>query len=396
MSPRVDESRLDRITELFARNVDEGVISGGAAIVDVAGEIVYRDAVGWRDAEAGDPLGPDTLFRIASMSKPVTVACAMTLVDEGLLRLDDPVDPWLPELAGRPVLQRPSADLDDTVAMERPITLRDLCTHRSGYISPGGVRGPLGAAIADLGGLGTPEADPDEWMARLGSLPLIDQPGARFTYGISHDILGVMLARVAGSTFSAVLAERILDPLRMTDTAFHALDPQRLAVAYRAGPDGRLVRDESSDDGRWTTSPRFESGAGGMVSSLDDYRRFGAMMLRAGTFDGARVLSPAAVSLMRTDHLTAFQREKTRYRGTRRFFDFRGYGLGVSIVDDLTCAPALSSVGAFGWGGFYGTWWHSFPAEDMVAVMALQVVDAEENLPVAMDFQTRLMASVRP
>jgi CubicO group peptidase (beta-lactamase class C family) len=395
VTERIDVERLSRrVSELFARNVDEGVISGGAAIVDHGGQIVLREAVGWRDMEARDPLAPDALFRIASMSKPLTVACAMTYVDEGVLRLDEPVDTWLPELADRPVLSRPSASFDDTVPMERPISLRDLCTHRSGYISHGGVPGPLGEAMAEMGGLDARDVDPDDWMARLGSLPLIDQPGARFTYGISHDILGVMVSRVAGKPFSAALDERIFDPLGMTETGFHAVDAQRLAVAYRADAEGALLRDEKADDGRWLRPPTFESGAGGMVSSLDDYRRFGAMMLRGGSFEGTSVLSPATVSLMRTDHLTAFQREKTRYRGTRRFFDFRGYGLGVSIVDDLTCAPAVSSVGAFGWGGFYGTWWHSFPTEDLVAVMALQVVDAEENLPVAMDFQTALTTSV--
>jgi CubicO group peptidase (beta-lactamase class C family) len=391
---RVDVGRLGRIGELFARNVDDGVISGGAAIVDHAGERVYREAVGWRDVEARDPLRPDALFRIASMSKPITVACAMTFVDDGSLRLDDPVDRWLPELADRPVLRRPSADLDDTLPMERPITLRDLCTHRSGYISHGGVPGPLGAAMAGMGGLSSHDADPDAWIAQLGELPLIDQPGARFTYGISHDILGVLLARVGGKRFSEVLRERIFDPLEMRETAFHAIDQRRLAVAYRPGSDGALVADEAANSERWHRSPRFESGAGGMVSTLDDYRRFGAMLLRHGSLEGTRVLSPAAVALMRTDHLTPFQREKTRFRGTRRFFDFRGYGLGVSIVDDLTCAPALSSVGAFGWGGYYGTWWHSFPGEDVVAVMAIQVLDAEENLPVAMDFQTAVMAAI--
>lgn len=127
-----------------------------------------------------------------------------------------------------------------------------------------------------------------------------------------------------------------------------------------------------------------------MVSTLADYRRFGAMVLR----DGGGLLSPAAAQLMHTDHLTALQREKTRFRGTRRFFTFRGFGLGVSIVDDPTCAPALTSVGAFGWGGYFGSWWHSFPREDLVAVLMMQRPDAEENLPIAMDFQTLVMAAV--
>lgn len=390
----MDEQRLSRITSLFERNVQEGVISGAAAVVECHGEVVYCDAAGWRDIEAQVPMGVDTLFRVASMSKPITVAAAMTYVDQGALRLDDPVDPWLPELADRPVLRRPSSQLDDTVAMQRPITLRDLCTHRSGYMSHGALPPPLAEAMAPVGGLFAHEQEPDDWLASLGTVPLIDQPGARFTYGISHDILGMLLARVAGTTVQQVLHDRIFGPLGMNETAFHAFDPARLAVAYRSGGDGGLERDEHANSTRWHREPTFQSGAGGLVSSISDYRRFGAMMLRDGLFDGVRVLSPAAVELMRTDHLTPVQREKTRYRGTRRFFDFRGYGLGVSIVDDPTTAPALTSVGAFGWGGYYGTWWHSFPKQDAVAVLAMQVTDAEENLPVAMDFQTLVMASM--
>lgn len=394
MSEQVNDSRISRITELLERNVDEGVISGAAAVVEQHGEVVYENAVGWRDMDAEDPMGTDTLFRVASMSKPITVACAMSFVDTGLLRLDDPVDPWLPELSERPVLRRPSSELDDTVKMERPITLRDLCTHRSGYMSHGALPAPLAGAMSAVGGLFAHEQEPDEWIARLGEVPLLDQPGARYTYGISHDILGVLLGRVGGGSFYRVLRDQILDPLGMNETAFHAVDPKRLAIAYQPGPDGQLVAAESANTVRWHHEPVFQSGAGGLVSTLEDYRRFGAMMLRDGAFDGEQVLSPAAVSLMRTDHLTPLQRDKTRYRGTRRFFDFRGYGLGVSIVDDLTFAPALSSIGAFGWGGYYGTWWHSFPQEDIVAVMAMQMIDAEENLPVAMDFQTLVMVSL--
>jgi CubicO group peptidase (beta-lactamase class C family) len=394
MSERPNDARLSRITSLFERNVDDGVISGAAAVVEQHGEIVYENAVGWRDMEAQDPMRGDTLFRIASMSKPITVACAMSFVDEGVLRLDDPIDSWLPELSEKPVLRRPSSQLDDTVKMERPITLRDLCTHRSGYMSHGALPAPLAGAMSAVGGLFGDEQEPDEWIARLGDVPLIDQPGARFTYGISHDILGVLLGRVGGTSLHGVLRDRILDPLGMHETAFHAVDPQRLAVAYHPGPDGQLVPDESANTVRWHHEPVFQAGAGGLVSTLGDYRRFGAMMLRNGEFGGEQVLSPAAVGLMRTDHLSPVQREKTRYRGTRRFFDFRGYGLGVSVVDDLTFAPALSSIGAFGWGGYYGTWWHSFPGEDLVAVIAMQVTDAEENLPVAMDFQTLVMASL--
>ena len=386
--------RFARIDELFERNIAAGVISGAVALVERHGEIVYEHASGWRDIEAAHPMRRDTLFRIASMSKPVTVACAMTFVDEGKLRLDDPVDEWLPELANRPVLRKPTGPLDDTVPMERPITLRDLCTHRSGYMSHGAMTFPLGQAMAAVGGLFSDQLDADEFMMALGQIPLLDQPGARYTYGISHDILGVMLGRVAGQPLADVVQRRIAEPLGMTDTAFHAVDPSRLAVPYTPGSDGKLVPDSRIDQARWHQPPRFAAGAGGMVSSAHDYLRFGAMLLRGGAYEGTRVLSRRAVELMRTNHLTERQRAVTRYRGTKLFFGYRGYGLGVEIVDDLTAAPALTSLGAFGWGGYFGTWWHSFPVEDLVAVMMIQVTDAEENLPVAMDFQTLVMAAL--
>jgi len=393
MSSGMSEGRLARIASMLDRRIDEGMISGAVVLVERHGEVAYREARGFRDLESGDPMQPDTLFRIASMTKPVTVTAALTLVEEGALRLDDPVDSWLPELAGRPVIRRPAAALDDVEPLERPITLRDLCTHRSGLISAGRLRGPLGDALRDIGELWTSELTGDEWIARLGSLPLLFQPGSRFAYGISHDVLGLLISRVTGLPFPDALRERLFEPLTMTKTAFRAVEPSRLAVPYHQGPNGGLVPDPFAHHERWLRNPAFPSGAGGLVSTAADYARFGRMLLNGGVLEGTRVLSRKTIELMTTDQLTAAQRATTRNQG-RLFFTYRGYGLGVSIVDDQSCTPGLASLGSFGWGGYFGSWWSADPSEDLLSVLMMQVSNAEENLPVAMDFQTLVLAAI--
>ena len=393
MRQGMSEARLARIGSMLDCRIDEGLISGAVVLVDRHGEVVYREARGFRDLESGDPMRFDTLFRIASMTKPLTVTAALTLVEEGLLRLDDPVDFWLPELAGRPVLRRPGAELDDVEPLSRPITLRDLCTHRSGLISAGSLRGPLGDALREIGELWTSELSGDAWIARLGALPLLFQPGTKFAYGISHDVLGLLISRVTSLPFSDALRERLFEPLKMTETAFRAVDQARLAVPYHEASHGGLVPDPSAHHERWVQEPVFPSGAGGLVSTAADYARFGRMLLNGGSLDSTRVLSRKTIELMTTDQLTATQRATTRYQG-RPFFTYRGYGLGVSIVDDQTCTPGLASLGSFGWGGYFGSWWSADPSEDLLSVLMMQVSNAEENLPVAMDFQTLVLGAI--
>jgi CubicO group peptidase (beta-lactamase class C family) len=333
----------------------------------------------------------DTIFRVASLTKPVTAAAAMILVEECKLRLDDPVDRWLPELADRKVLKRIDGPLDDTVPAKRAITLRDLLTFRLGL---GAVmvfpeRYPIQKAMAEAGvapGPVLPSLTADELMRRFGSLPLIHQPGEAWLYHSGSDILGVLIARVAGQTLGEFLRERLFAPLGMQDTAFSvpAAKLDRLPTCYmtdQAG--GGLAVFDEARGGRFASPPVFESGAGGLVSTADDLFAFGQMMLNGGRHGDRRVLSRPSVELMMMDHITPAQKAASDF--FPGFWDNRGWGFALAIVtrrDDLAAVP-----GRFGWDGGYGTSWYVDPKEEMVAILMTQRLwDAPRAPDVQRDF----------
>jgi CubicO group peptidase (beta-lactamase class C family) len=314
----------------------------------------------------------DTLFRIASMTKPIIAAATMILVEDCRLRLDDPVDPWLPELAGRRVLARPDASLDDTVPAKRPISVRDLLTLRMGlgFIEPS-AWSPIQQAFDESGlapGPSPPALSPDEFMKRLAGLPLMHQPGERWLYQTGFDVLNVLLARASGQPLETFLRERLLGPLSMHDTAFSApaatLD--RLATCYQtdAARGGLAVFDEPRS-GHWARPPVFPHE---LISTVDDYLAFGQMMLNQGQYRGERILSRHSVDTMTNDQLTEAQKADP---GARFILgDNRGWGFGLSMVtrrDDIAAVP-----GRFGWDGGYGTSWASDPTEQLVAIFMTQ------------------------
>jgi CubicO group peptidase (beta-lactamase class C family) len=285
----------------------------------------------------------------------------------------------LPELAGRRVLTRPDGPLADTVPANRPITVRDLLTFRMGLgfvAGPPGVPYPIQEAMGELA-LGPRSAPtPDEWMRRLGTLPLVHQPGERWMYNTGADVLGVLIARASGRPFEVFLRERLFEPLGMADTGFSvsAADRGRLATSYWTDRDtGALTVHDDPASSRWGEPPTFPSGGGhpdggGLVSTVDDYLAFGQMMLNYGRLGGERVLSRPSVEVMTTDQLTAGQKAASGlYPG---YFDGRGWGFGLSVVTrrDHPAAP----VGMFGWDGGLGTAWRSDPGEDMVTLLLTQ------------------------
>lgn len=254
----------------------------------------------------GPPVVRDSLFRISSTTKPITAAATLALVGEGLLDLDEAVDRLIPELADRRVLARPDGPLDQTVPAARPVTVRDLLTFTFGFgvtfdMFTGPAPWPIVEAVGRLGlaTFGPPEPavppEPNTWIARLGSLPLIAQPGERWLYNTPAQVLGVLLARAAGRTLSEVLDDRLFRPLGMRETTFWTPQTERLATAYRPTQDGLVLQD--APDGAWSTPPRFEDGAAGLISTADDLLAFARMLLRGG----APILSPAAVHAMTTD-----------------------------------------------------------------------------------------------
>jgi len=357
----LSKARLGRMHDIMAGHVECGSMPGLVTLVSRHGE-VHVDVIG-RQAFGGAPMRRDSIFRIASMTKPVTAAAAMILVEECKLRLDDPLDRWLPELADRKVLRAIDAALDDTVPARRAITLRDLLTFRLGLgmivVFPD--RYPIQKAIAEAGfapGPVFPSFAPDELMRRYGTLPLIYQPGERWLYNSGTEILGVLIARAAGTTFAKFLHERIFAPLDMKDTAFHvpADKLDRFVACYmRDHATGELQVFDDPLAGKFATPPVFENGSAGLVSTADDFNAFAQMMLNGGRLGSERILSRPSVELMTTDQLTSEQKQ-----GSELFFgDNRGWGLGLSVVtrrDDLCNLP-----GRFGWDGGYGTSWYSDP-----------------------------------
>jgi CubicO group peptidase (beta-lactamase class C family) len=357
-------ARLGRVRDVLARHVDLGTAPGAVALLARGGETVVEAVGAYRR---------DTIFRIASMSKPVTAAAAMILVEECALRLDDPVDELLPELAGRRVLTRVDGPLEHTVPARRAITVRDLLTFTFGLGLAFGEPTPISEALEALAqGMPRPALPPppDEWMRRIGELPLMHQPGDRWIYNTGSDVLGVLIARASGRSFPDFLAERIFAPLGMTDTGFCVPPselgrlPAELITDFTTGQ--TVIFDQPN--GQWSQPPAFPSGAGGLVATVDDYAAFAAMLRFGGVLHGERVLSRPSVSLMATDQLTP---EVKAVSGLMPGdFDDTSWGLGVSVVTRRT--DVAKSVGSYGWDGGLGTSWFNDPAEDLTAILLTQ------------------------
>jgi CubicO group peptidase (beta-lactamase class C family) len=394
----LSRARLERMHDVMAGHVDRGVVPGVVTLLSRRGE-VQVDAIGSRAFGDSDSMRRDTIFRVASVTKPIVAAAAMILVEECALRLDEPVDQWLPELADRRVLRAIDSPLDDTVPANRPITLRDLLTFRLGI---GSVmvfppRYPIQQAMAEAGvgpGPALPAHAPDELMKRFGSLPLVHQPGEGWLYDSGSDILGVLISRATGMNLEDYLRQRIFAPLGMHDTSFSVPVSKlnRLASSYWINPStGEFDIFDGVDDSRWASPPVFESGAGGLVSTVDDLLAFGVMMLKGGKYGSERILARPSVELMTTDHITPEQ--KAVFGFFPGFWDTHGWGFGVSVVtrrDDLAATP-----GRYGWDGGYGTSWYVDPKEELIGILMTQRVWDDPGAPVVLlDFWTSVYGAI--
>jgi CubicO group peptidase (beta-lactamase class C family) len=354
-------------------SVDAGTLAGAATLVWRNGRVVQTESVGRRDLVTNLPVARDTIFRIASMTKPVTTVAALMLLDEGRFALDEPITTHAPELTPLRVLRDPNGPLSEVDPVERPITFRDLLTHRSGITHAEFHRGPIGRAYAEaLGGTIDNALTPDAWIARLATLPLIDQPGEGFHYGLSTDLLGFLVARLEGAPLGVVLERRIFTPLGMSDTGFVVSHGKRSRRAGLCGFDeqGRLTALTTTPGGHALAERpddmTFESGGQGLWSTLDDYLAFARLFLGGGTVDGVRLLSPQTCAMMASNQLTPHQRATARMFGRTIFAEGHGYGMGVAVVmepdkaDPLRCRGA---VGTVGWPGAYGGWWQADPSD---------------------------------
>lgn len=364
--------KLDGNQASIQEAIDAGLLAGAVTLVWRRGDVLQVNVLGHRDVDAKLPMQRDTIFRIASMTKPVTVAAALSLAEEGKLRLTDPVATWLPELADMRVLVDPHGELDKTTPARRQITIDDLMTHRSGLAYAFSVLGPLSRAYGRM----SFRQDQDKWLAELAQLPLAHQPGERLTYSHATDVLGIALSRIEGKPLSEVLAERIFGPLGMTDTGFAVgmAGRRRAATMYKLDSENTLRHDVMGPAP--ITDPPFCTGGAGLWSTVDDYLRFARMLLAGGTVDGVRVLSEESVRLMRTDRLTDEQKRHP-FLGAP-FWVGRGFGLNLSVVTDPVKSRQLfgpGGLGTFSWPGAYGTWWQADPSADLILIYLIQ------NLP---------------
>ncbi|MGD6742082.1 serine hydrolase domain-containing protein [Streptomyces sp. BH106] len=368
------------LTEVLAPHVSKGPVPGAVGLV-ARGDRVEVAALGHTDTEGGTPMARDSIFRIASITKPIVAAALMTLVEEGRIALDSPISHWLPELAAPNVVRDPAGPIEDVIPAARPITVEDLLTFRAGWGFPSDFSLP---AVQPLFALMDPHhpqqvPEPDTWLASLAGVPLLHQPGEVWLYNACSDIQGVLISRMTGSSLPDFLAERIFEPLGMADTGFEvpAAKRDRFTSCYVPTAEGgaELV---DAPDGQWSSPPAFPSGAGGLASTADDWLAF-ARMLLAG---GGPVLSADSVRLMTTDHLTAEQRAASGL-----FTEGEGWGFGGSV--DVTRTHPYNVPGRYGWVGGTGTAAHLTPSTGTVSILMTQLSMAGPTPPQIMrDFWT--------
>lgn len=357
---------LDRLRERLVDHVDRRHATAVVSIVARGGK-VHLESVGRTALEGGAAVGPDTIFRISSMTKPITAVATLLLVQEGVFGLDDDIEPWLPELADRRVLRHLEGPLDDTVPAERSITVRDLLTFRLGFGAHFASCPIVDAATALDIATGPPQPSlpppPDEWLRRFGTLPLMCQPGERWLYNTGSELLGVLIARASGQSFDSFLRERIFLPLGMTDTTFVVGDRDlpRFTTSYATDRETGALTVYDEPAGQWHVAPAFPSGASGLAATAPDYLAFAQMLLGGG----APLLERSFVEAMTTDQLTPAQKAISGLLPGD--FDARGWGLGVSVVT----APGEPSapVGQYGWSGGMGSIWCNDPANELILIL---------------------------
>jgi len=370
------ETQLVAMHEALSGHVERGALPGLVALVARRGQ-VHVDVIGTKAFGDTEPMERDAIFRIASLTKPIVAAAAMLLVDDGVLRVEDPVDDLLPELANRQVLRRLDSELDETVPATRAITVEDVLTFRLGFgciMAPPDTY-PIQTAVEalDLKTLGPPwpppPHSPDEWIRRLGTLPLLHQPGEQWLYNTGAQVLGVLIERAAGQPLETFLRERLFDPLGMTDTGFSvpAGRLHRFTTAYAPDPEtGALGVLDNVADSWWRKPPALPNGAGWLVGTIDDFWSFAQMLVNAGTHNGTRLLSESSVARMTTDHLSREQRAAA----ANPFLGGHGWGYGMLVPAAHDDPPSVP--GGYGWDGGTGTTWRTDRKADLTCILLSQ------------------------
>ena len=382
MSDRIDagasSDRLRRLDAVLHRYVDGGKLPGVQTVVSRHGEVVHRDFYGHTDVEAGKPVVPDTLYRIYSMTKPITSVALMMLYEEGHFLMENPVSRWLPEFADLSVWVDGTADAPQTRPLETPLTVHHVLTHTSGLTYGFQYQHPVDELYRrdGLGNFGVPDYDLDECLRRLAKLPLLFEPGTRWNYSMSTDVCGALVERMSGQPLDEFFRTRIFEPLGMHDTGFCAPESQidRCSVLYVFAP-GKGMR-PMAPASAMTQRPAMLSGGGGLVSSTDDYLRFCQMLVNGGEVAGVRLLSPRTLRFMTTNHLPGGRTLNEMGQSTfaETAMDGTGFGLGFSVLLDPAANRSLGTPGQFAWGGAASTAFWVDPVEDLTVVFMTQLL----------------------
>ncbi|MCH2172959.1 beta-lactamase family protein [Myxococcota bacterium] len=379
-SKGVSSQRLERLSSAMQAQIDEGRLVGVVTLIARRGAVVHFEAFGMRDREADAPMQRDTLFRIYSMTKPITSVAALTLFERGEFLLSDPVAKYIPELESLHVIEDPSGPLDRSRPPDRQATIRDLLVHTAGFsydwITP---PGPLADAYSALG-REAKAGDLQGFIERLAELPLVYPPGTRWNYGMSTDVLGHLVAVVSGMPLDVFLREQIFAPLGMGDTDFYVPTEKinRFAANYAPLPGGGLRLLDAPTESRFAKPPSYFEGGGGLVSTAADYARFAQMLLNGGELEGRRILGPKTVELMTQNHLSDRELQADFLKAA---FPGWGFGLGVSVVTDIARTQLPGTNGEYGWNGAASTTFWVDPAEELIAIQMAQVMPFAGALP---------------
>ena len=356
--------RLERLDAGLQGLVDDGRIAGVVALVARHGKIAFADVAGVKNVDTGNPMTRDSIFRIFSMTKPITGVAMMMLYEEGKWRLNDPVERYIPEFADLKVYVGENPDgsmrLEDP---DHPITMRELMTHTAGLGYVLNPRHPVNQLFMEQRVL-NPTEELQVMIDKLAGIPLLAQPGQRWIYSVAVDVRGYIVEKLSGQPFEEFLQERIFDPLGMVDTKFYVPEANvdRIALRHTIDESGDLVLDSRGDP--FTANPAGPSGGGGLFGTADDYIRFAQMLLNGGEFDGQRLLAPRTVEMIRTNHMSAEATENMRAG--------MGFGMDVMIYDDPAAAGEPHGAGTYYWLGIDGTWFWIDPAHDLIFVGMLQ------------------------
>lgn len=379
---------------MFQNFIDNKKLGGMNCLIWKDGQVIFQESRGCRNLETGEAMTMDTLFRIASMTKPITSVLAMRLYEEKKLDLNDSITKWLPQFKKMEVL-KPDEDVCEEAACD--ITVLDLLTHRAGFTYSDFLTGKRKEDYRMmLGGDIDSDLTIKQWINGLASLPLVNRPGKLFSYGKATDLLGILISTIEGKPLGAVMEEKLFQPLSMRDTFFTVPVEKRGRCAANMGynQSGKFTNLQTVP-GKMALPERpghfeFESGGSGLWSTINDYLQFAKLFVENGRSNGVQVLKPETVALMSTNQLTSFQREHSMLMGAPMFRNHYGFGLGVAVVLEepfYGSMPCAGSVGAVGWPGAYGGWWSADPGKKTISIFLTHSMTELEQLAQGIGFE---------